>query len=254
MLRSPLMKNGKPLTIDQFAHVLQIVGAEMVLIGGQAVAIWAREFAEELNVAEPVLSKDIDFWGDRQTVISLARRLNTKAHLPGRRDFTLLSGIIRIPIEGELVSIDVLHAVPGVDEINWDRAATIFNFNSHPVRVLDPISLIASKLHNLRHFDQSDRRDAEQLRLSIRIARIFLARMFNHNVRTGLGYVKRLIEIATLPANQPTLKTFAIKPLQAVPIETIRRLSTDPNVPDEGRDRLANFLAKQWPRVESAAG
>jgi hypothetical protein len=230
-----------------------MVGTDMVLIGGQAVAIWAREFNSELNLTAPALSKDIDFWGDRQTVIALAKKLDTKAHLPGRRDFTLLSGVVRVPIDGELVSIDVLHAVPGVDEINWDKAATTLNFNSQPVLVLDPISLIASKLHNLRHFDQADRRDAEQLRLAIRVAHLFLGRMFVHNLKTGLGYMKRLIEIATLPANQPTLKKNDINPLQAVPIESIRSLRNDASVPDEGRKRLENFLTKQWPRLQSSA-
>jgi hypothetical protein len=246
------MKNGKTLTIDQFAHILELVGTDMVLIGGQAVAIWTREFDPELKLGASLLSKDIDFWGDRQTVLALAQKLKTRAHLPGRRDFTLLSGIIRVPIDGELVSIDVLHAVPGVDEISWDKAATTLHFNSHPVLVLDPVSLIASKLHNLRHFDQSDRRDAEQLRIAIRVAHIFLRRMFGHNVKTGLGYLKRFIELATLATNQTTLKKYDIRPINAVPIETITQLASDLSVSEEARARLANFLTKQWPRLESA--
>lgn len=245
------MTTRPTLTIDQFAHVLQAVGTEMVLIGGQGVALWAAEYRDALKLPGPVTSKDIDFWGERQTVIALARKLGTRAHLPGMRDFTALSGIVRVHIGGSLVSIDVLRKVPGVDETSWDKATAIVNFQSGSVRVLDPISLIASKLHNLRHFDQTGRNDADQLKLCVRIAAIFVEQAFVRNVRLGLFYVKRLIRIMQLPGNDSTIRAHSVRLADVIPIGTIQRLHADATLPEEHRQRLENFLRKQWPRLIS---
>jgi hypothetical protein len=51
------------LTIDQVGRVLSAAGTELALIGGQAVSLWAEEFKSDLNLAEPLTSKDVDFLG-----------------------------------------------------------------------------------------------------------------------------------------------------------------------------------------------
>src|SRR4051812_16701218 len=100
---------GPGLTLEELAAVFSKSGTELILIGGQAVALWADEYSTELDLTEPLLSKDIDFWGDRDHLTILANRLNTKADYPHHRVMTNLSGIIRVKVIDRLINIDVLH-------------------------------------------------------------------------------------------------------------------------------------------------
>src|ERR1039457_4466387 len=64
---------GKRIFVpSDFAAVIQHVPEECPLVGGQAVAWWAQEYSPS---DKPVTSCDIDFWGFRDDLTTLARAL-----------------------------------------------------------------------------------------------------------------------------------------------------------------------------------
>ena len=71
----------------------------IVVIGGQAVALWYRELSRRHylpgDLAEPLTSKDIDFRAARQTVQRAATLLGGKARLPSIDDHTPSTGLGR---------------------------------------------------------------------------------------------------------------------------------------------------------------
>ena len=76
-------------------------GKPYVIIGGQAVGYWAETYLDqEPGLAQwlPFASKDIDFQGDRDDVLRIAKVLGVRAQLPGSRDMTALAGIIPLKI------------------------------------------------------------------------------------------------------------------------------------------------------------
>jgi hypothetical protein len=239
------------LTAEELAAVFANSGTDLVLIGGQAVALWADEYSDNLKLDAPVLSKDIDFWGDRARLTKLARKLGTKADYPHHRVMTNLSGIIRVRVVDRLINIDVLHRVPGLEEVDPRRVTLPLNFGDHPILVLDPISLIASKLHNLRHFNQSGRNDLEQLKLTIQVAGFFIEDAFRSGVRVGLNYCKRVFEMALHASNQNTFKKHSIKMLDAIPIKAIDQLRQAQDLPSEDREKLGKFIDSQWARLQA---
>jgi hypothetical protein len=234
------------LTISDCRKVLVASGIDLALIGGQAVSVWADEFKKELNLQEEPTSKDVDYWGDRQLLFGLAKKLATRATVPDMHMFTLLSGVIQIWDAGKLIKIDVLHSVPGVPDADWERITLVVQTKVGAVRVLEPVSLIGSKLHNLKNFDQTDRHDLKQLKLCIRIANFFLQDTLKRDVRKGLTYIKRLLEIACMGNNQGVIKEHNLKMFDAVPIETIRAMAGDESVAQDSRARLNNFLSIRW--------
>jgi hypothetical protein len=241
------------LTIKDCVDVLHAAGTDMVLMGGQAVGIWANEFAEELQLEQPLVSKDIDFWGDRQRLINLAQKLGTKPEFPDRRMMTLLSGLTEKRIKGEWIRIDVLHTVPGLDVVDEEKAGVEFRFAGKTIAVLDPVSLVACKFYNLQNFDQDGRNDEAQLRVCLKLAKIYIGKAFTSGyVRTGLNYCKRILNIALRGSSQATIKKHSLRMFDAIPISQIQSLAKDSTQPEEARNRLKNFLEIRWARL--AAG
>jgi hypothetical protein len=240
---------GPGLTAEELAAVFSKAGTDLILIGGQAVALWADEYEEELKLAEPIFSKDIDFWGDRARLTKLARALNTKADYPHPKVMTNLSGIIRINLVDRMINIDVLHHVPGLEDADPTRVSLPLSFGDHPLLALDPISLIVSKLHNLRHIDQTDRNDLAQLKISLLVARYFIGDAFRQGVRTGLNYCKRIFEIGLHASNQNAFEMHSIRFFDSIPIDVIERLRASSDIPPSDREKLGKFLDIQWSRL-----
>lgn len=92
------------------------------MIGGQAVAHWANRFGTT-PTNHPITSKDIDFWGSRADVETLAKRLKRPAIFPHAYEMTVWAGAIEISIKGQTTLVEMLHTVPGLDANQPDQAA-----------------------------------------------------------------------------------------------------------------------------------
>lgn len=212
---------------------------EMPLIGGQAVAWWCEHYREEIGAEESITSRDIDFWAGRSEMEEFARRAGLKLNYPHRYAMTVLSGNAEVSIDGVRTNIEFLHTVPGVDA-EMESATVVQSWDGASVRILDPVSLIASKLHALRNFDQSERQDLRHLAVSVKTARAFIAEVLAHSVRQCLWYAERVITQALQRRNHKIVEAHELSLLEAIPVNVFA---------EKDSEKLETFLSVRWPQV-----
>jgi hypothetical protein len=158
-------------SLQQFSEVLNIrdeTGRSYLLIGGQAVNYWAERYLAvepQLESLRPFTSEDIDFKGGNADVQRIARQLELTPGYP--------AGVIPLQIGGLKSNIEVVRRIPGVSG-SVDALAVQTEWNGKTIRVLDPISLLASKLELVASVSQEHRRDVPHLKMLLPCVRAFL--------------------------------------------------------------------------------
>jgi len=163
---------------EDFADLL---GEDLVLVGGQAVNFWGLYFADEepdVQSFMPLTSEDADFY-------SLAKRLTLspgwKASDPPRKGrMRLVSKIVMGP-EGQRA--EILRSVNGLTEDDIRKGSVSVQFEGRPIFILNPVALFRAKKANLRSLDQTNRQDEKHLRILQLVARRFLYRILQEHER-----------------------------------------------------------------------
>jgi hypothetical protein len=217
-------------SLQEFARVLDLRNAEgkpYVLIGGQAVGFWAESYLGQepgLTVWLPFTSKDIDFHGDRQDVLRIAKDLGVRAQLPDSREMTALAGVVPFEIGKLRTTVEVLRSFPGMPRAELQRWALTAMRGGKEIRVLDPVSLLHSKLLLALQVDQTARRDVEHLRIMLLSVRAFLRETL-HGVEAGtlpprgwLGAVERVLTLAESSRGKKAVQVLGVDWTQALPL------------------------------------
>ncbi len=166
-------------SLHQFSEVFKIRDADgcpYLLIGGQAVNYWAERYLDvepELKPLQPFTSEDIDFKGGIEDVRRIADQLGLHPAFPPKVAMTALAGVIPFRISGIKSNIEIVRQVPGVSG-KVEATAVSAEWNGLSIRVLDPISLFASKLDLVARVSQKDRRDVLHLKILVPCVRGFL--------------------------------------------------------------------------------
>jgi hypothetical protein len=217
-------------SLQQFNAVFDLRNAEgqpYVIIGGQAVGYWAETYLEEepeLSQWLPFSSKDIDLQGDREDVLRIAKDLSARAQLPNRREMTALAGIIPFVMGDLRTSIEVVRSFPGMPKAKIQQWALTANKGGKEIRVLDPLSLLDSKLQLALKVDQKERRDVEHLRIMLLCVRAFLRDTLRGveagtlSARGWLGAVERVIKLAESPRGKKAVRALGVDWTQALPL------------------------------------
>jgi hypothetical protein len=239
-----------------FAHIIHLVPPGCPIVGGQAVAWWAQRYSSTVGKEEAVTSADIDFWGGREDLETLAEKLGVKPIFPHTYEMTVWVGAIPLNIGGQKSLADFLHTVPGLDIIDPERASVReklhWEAEAAPVAVLSPVSLVMTKLHALRHFDQKDRQDEKHLQVSLRASTAFLSELLQlGEVRHLLWNIERLIAASSLKAYKHLEEKHHFHLLSAVPIDRIREVAYASEPPLEDRPKLVSFLERRWPQIQA---
>jgi hypothetical protein len=176
---------------------------EEPLIGGQAVNYWAERYLSvepELRQLQPFTSEDIDFKGGVEDVRRIARQLKLVPVLPPKVTMSALAGTIPFRIGDLRSNIEVVRRVPGVRGA-IESTAIEAELDGKIIRVLDPISLLASKLELVATVSQEKRRDVTHLKILLPCVRSFLAEFLERveleEIPAGhwLGAVNRVLEL-----------------------------------------------------------
>jgi hypothetical protein len=198
--------------LEQFSRVFDLRNSEgkpYLLIGGQAVNYWAERYLKEdpnLEQLQPFTSEDIDFKGNRSDVESIARQLDLVPAFPNPKEMTSLAGAIPIRFGTVRSNIEVVRRIPGAPP-NAEQAAIEVEWNGKQLRLLDPVSLFASKLKLQATVSQANRQDARHLRILVRCVRCFVGELLEEVHRGGIrsrhwlnlvGYLLRIT--STKPA------------------------------------------------------
>lgn len=169
-------------SLSQFSEVFKVRdpdGQPYVIIGGQAVNYWAEHYLStepQLAELQPFTSEDIDFKGGHSDVERIARQLGLSPSYPPKVAMTALSGVIPFQIGKEKSAIEVVRRIPGVSQYVLTPAIQV-DWGGIPIRVLDPISLLASKLELAATVSQEKRRDVAHLKILLPCVRAFLAEL-----------------------------------------------------------------------------
>jgi hypothetical protein len=234
----------------------------IVVVGGQAVAIWAETFAHELPPdlrASSLTSKDIDFTGDRAAVQLAADRLHGEALFPDRGDsVTPNVGVVKyVDLSGDLRGIDFLEVpfgLPNAEVVNR-RAQRVELLDEQGLPtgdeflVLNPIHTLHSRVANVAALPGGDSpAGIKQLRASVATARGFIRTVLTHaGARPALDLIE---EVFALASSRNGLKVFTehgVDVLAAAPL-------SEPALPELFRARRCPQLVESLSRRRSPKG
>jgi hypothetical protein len=197
-------------SLHQFSEVFKIrdaAGKPYLIIGGQAVNYWAGRYLStepELASLQPFTSQDIDFKGGTDDVRRIAEQLKLPPSYPPKVSMTALAGTIPFQIGDLKSNIEIVRTIPGIPRsVPADALAFEVQFDRKIVWVLNPISLLVSKLELVATVPQKDRRDVLHLKMLIPCIRAylneFLQEVENGNmvVRKWLDSANRVLQLTT---------------------------------------------------------
>ena len=224
-------------TLNEVEPVFGLLPDEAVLCGGQAVAFWAWRYG-----LTEVVSKDVDFLGDRSMVFRLAKLRNGSTYFPHPYEMTSFCGRATFFHLGRTLEVEFLHSIPGLGDDTEEISVKAVSPGGIGFRVLDPVSLCQSKLHNLRHFAQEFRNDLSHLRTAMKAASLWLAALFPTEPATALIAVNSWFRSVRVRGYLRTLLAHDVDWTTAIPVSDLETLrSSSPKV--------EAFLSQQWPRM-----
>ncbi len=236
-----MSSEGPTFSVSDFRSYLKN-SEGLTLIGGQAVAWWEeRYFAPDSSI----VSRDIDFWTEREELEAFLKRSNLKAQYPHRYEMTVLLAVADIVVGGQSSRIEFLHTVPGLDTANRETVTMEQTLDDACIQVLDPISLALTKLHALRNFDQTDRLDALHLKVCIASAHEFLKEHLPSDPDLTLWHIERIAKAALQKRNRRVASEHDVNLLDAIPQSALREEATGAQ-----HEKLLRFPEIRWPQIQ----
>jgi hypothetical protein len=235
------------LTREEVHDILRSCNGRALLVGGQALALWAQRFRiAPVGVLGANVTSDVDFLGSTQVARELAEVLKPKGWRywqatldDGTAQIARLSK--RIEDEG-IKQIDFLGSLVGLDSARVRRrAVTVHLTDGTELKVLHPLDVLESRLKNLAALpSKRDRQGIAQAQLAIDIVRRFLEDLLrDHRTRLLLNAIERLARIAQDKSLDRVFHEFELNPLDAVPAD---------HVPS------GDFRTRRWPQIVEVVG
>ncbi|HEX4838198.1 MAG TPA: hypothetical protein VFV03_06720 [Solirubrobacteraceae bacterium] len=175
-----------PLKIDETERIIarleQVVrDRRVVLVGGQAVAIWAAKLEDRIadTLVDAVASRDIDLLGNSSDLRQSAALLNARVRVATFEDRTPLTGVaIFLDSDGHERRLDVMASVYGMNSEDIRQTAIeaellIDGDRQVHVWVMHPERCMESRVHNSVLSNKQTDLAWRQLRASILCARAF---------------------------------------------------------------------------------
>jgi hypothetical protein len=208
-----------PADVEAFVARLGPLADELVLIGGQAVNLWAERYADrapELAASAPHTSKDIDFYGNAEHVRRSAQALGGRAEIYGPKDRTVCAGVIHY--DGAS-SIDVVHTPCGVNP----REIVDFSIRVGSVRVLHPIHCLESRAANVDELGREDALALKQLRAAVVVVREFMRDLLEQKKqRDVLRLCERVFVLAISERGRTLFRKHNVDVFEAVLVDDDR--------------------------------
>jgi hypothetical protein len=248
-----LVRKGKteaqtpPQTIER---LLGAAGEDLVLVGGQALAFWARWYrVANPDPALPAITNDVDFLtlsaADKDSVRRFADVIKGQVLFPRQRALTALVGqAYREISEQEYLNVDVIFKVIGLKAADVrKRAKKIAPQDGAAFLVMHPLDVLYSRAINLYELaDKQNDKGRMQLALGIAVARAFLqdAAKQATPAETAAGrspiqsYVSAIERMAIQDAGRKVAKRYDLHVADAV----------DPHLIPAGP-----FWTKRWPAL-----
>jgi hypothetical protein len=149
----------------------------LLIVGGQAVNLWALYYGDQTRDLAPFVSRDVDVLGDRATLELLGRLSGAKPQFfPLRPPSNEVGVVIATDQNGAPLLIEVLRSVKGATNEELRQPAYEFVIGEGQVRVQapGPIALLQAKVANLAEIQQAGRQDARHVLILARVLPAYL--------------------------------------------------------------------------------
>jgi hypothetical protein len=150
----------------------------LLLVGGQAVNLWALHYHDRTRDLAPFVSRDADVLGDRDTLIALGRQVGVKPQFfPIRPPSNEVGVVVAKDASGEPLLVEVLRYVHGATNEEMRAPVYLFALGESEVRVQvpGPIALFRAKIANLAELKQTGRQDGRHVLILVRVLPAYLA-------------------------------------------------------------------------------
>jgi len=229
---------------NELAEILRASEKIAILVGGQALAIWANFYRVAIpTVLTANVTRDADFIGGADAALIVKAGLSNK-------DWTLeqITPGAPSPVIAQLTlqtrngvkEIDFLGSIVGLHTADVRKRAVPLNLpNGSVVTVLHPLDVLASRLHNLVEIpEKRNDKGVAQAELAISIAGAFLRDTIAHRTERELfNQIERIRIIVTNDGVTAICRHYALDVFSCVPIDQITN---------------ENFKAVRWPQIQHA--
>jgi hypothetical protein len=218
-----------------------------MLVGGQAVNLWALYYQDRTADLAPFVSRDADVLGDRETLVALAKLAGAKPQFfPLRPPSNEVGVVIAKDANGSPMLIEVLRHVHGATNEELREPAYTLALGEAGVRVQvpGPIALLQAKIANAFDLKQEGRQDARHVIILVRLLPAYLADLDRSAIegrmdeRKLIQFLEHLLAVATGPKGRSVLGKLNLDP---------RNLFT--SLSPDHLPKLRSFLEKRLPQM-----
>lgn len=236
--------DAEPRPPEDFAGLLA-TKEPVLLVGGQAVNLWALYYQSHTANLAPFVSRDVDVLGDRETLTALGQIAGAKPQFfPVKPPTNEVGVVIAKDSHGVPLLIEVLRYVHGVSNEELREPVYTVALGDVKVQVPSPIALLQAKIANVADLAQSGRQDARHVLILAQLLPAYLRDLQQAAVAGGLperkliDYLERLLGVIT------TAK--AKKVLERLKIDSAALFA---GLGDQTLPKLAAFLQERRPRA-----
>jgi hypothetical protein len=181
-----------PLTVEETERIIGRIAPavdehHLVLIGGQAIALWRAQLAAYLPPDEhTVASRDVDFQGSREALGAVARLLEGRSRIPSFDNHTPLAGIVVFrDSDDHERQLDVLPQPHGLNGEAVAKNAPDFEIPQQGggnlrIYVMHPVDVLRSRVANSALPNKQTERAADQLAAAIAIVPAYGRMLLDH--------------------------------------------------------------------------
>lgn len=199
----PHPSESAPHPPGDFARLLA-TKEPVLLVGGQAVNLWALYYKDRTADLTPFVSRDADVLGDRETLVELGKLAGAKPQFfPLKPPSNEIGVVIASDPSGAAMLIEVLRYVRGPTNEQLQDPVYTMMLGETPVRVPGPIALLQAKLANLAEINQSGRQDGRHVVILSRLMPAYLEDLRAATVagrleeRKLIGFLERLLAVVS---------------------------------------------------------
>ena len=244
----------KPFSLTEYLPLLaqaRGAGLEVVLVGGQAVSLYAAHFVPDcpaIAAFAPFVSKDADLLGTVDDGLSLARRLNVpwqqSSSKGGMRGLCL--GHLSLPHPAD-AKVEILGYVLGADAPTIRATAYQVEVpGGEPVRVINPFLLYRVKGINVVRLAQREpgreRQDTRQFAVMGLVVNTVLQRFCRdrspESIRPLVKTCGQLLDFWLSSDGAALVAGGAADPAKVLPLAALR---------EHPEESVRNLVGKRWP-------
>jgi len=232
MPKTPLKNFHDPKTPDEIILILvALANANCIIIGGQAINIWSIKLEkvnqEPWKSGRPYTSTDADGFGDRPSIVKLAKALQDENYTVEVQmavkpeELRVNTGIITATSKKLNISINILSQPLGLSPQEVLQTAQPIPFRDKTLKLLHPLLCVEGKATCLIQLPQNDpknpRQDEKHLVLSLANLCVYLEMLGDDNPEDAVKIANRIPGLALHELGIEILRRHNIDVLEGVP-------------------------------------